>query len=1413
MGSLGINQPDPDPATRAAITKVLEVDSDGELDRILAGDVVELFAENGKSLRKLKCVKFLGEGGRGAVFQCREAFPSFRTVLCKKLALKVALPGHDDSVRDEAEIHRKLWSQLAKRGKRGAKTAMPRFHDSGRIKVGNRPAGHQAILMELVPGSTVDKLLDLSKADREQGAEVNIARWLRVTASVLESLGHIDDAHGREFGGCGEHGDLKDSNVLVRSFSLEGKAAPTATIIDLGAWSNIRDKQREGTPGVHRDDLKATGAMLKRMLAPWDGVARALRSPNINDAIDVSAKLLQEDGFTTKTSAVGGLREVADRLAPPKRMSARRTLTIFAVTAASFVLVVGSWNIYEAEQCDSALTERLEAFHRARDAQQRLKAAEALVYSASELEESVGLVLGPLWRTGVVDVAVGIRTQKEAHGIRVGAETFVAVARAAQALAECPELGSSADQAWDRALSMCTQPSVTLSPDPVWMEVANLRNTIKEDDELRRALEQYSITLQSANTSPDGSMPSFAPPEDLGLASARAHSAPDGSPRAHAPSRAVDHIKEWCIRSGRVGGAHKSAGDWEKLKNQLGEAVDHAKRLRNTGLGLQQLEQLSDAAMILAEALKDADRAEKSLREWSPPTQQPPQVHLPLSDRPPPVVCEEFETDLRGVAIRHQEIRTRATLLTQASQSAATPQALDCWKQCAGFNDYAKEQVTAIEAEVVRTLETINEATDAARQCLLKIGPLSSLPGSDVELGSLEDQARSDRQKLEAALKIPARCGSDEGVKAACDAAQPVLTGLALVLEVMPALREVARLDVEQRTWTPESKSQPAEPRVVISPAPDPGPRAEVLGEIAKKQIERKTRATLLAEAAKSAATPQALDCWKQCAGFNDYAKEQVTAIEAEVVRTLETIKKATDEAEKYLGQELQLDTSEGSIQDLIATERRAVDVQQGLMGSTQRSPQVSQEAGVSSAVAASTAISLKVALTQALACSLRQIAEQRPFASVTAPTLTDPVVASRLESALHEAMIRWIGARLNSEVPQSELEERQRDIKALEGWQPDRIQSLARSAKLELSLAAEVCRSVGSVGEGWPKVEFRTPSAKCVEWLDVLEQSNKDLVRAEKGTSTKATAKLLAELRQEWKNDRNKFIAKIDSRFGGEARSAGHPEFEANSKAWAEWLEALRDRADSLEIWDGSPEGRAHVREVLSNAAEKAWNAQLDVWWGQMKNGWAFWCREGAAEWGMTLGEFRELALAWQAHAGRRSEKQREAVALAIQSSQKFDVRLLSCKPTILASEFQGNPLAKFDDLRIEGGAFELASSIHQPIGRLRVDDESELFSLAASWVRGEYDPPNSWGWGVTLTDFNDPKLRKGATSLQLAKLRPGHPYSVFLSLGKDVSAVEIRVVFRIGPDPRRVGSMRPETLFESTGDFEAPSRGTSKR
>ena len=80
-------------------------------------------------------------------------------------------------------------------------------------------------------------------------------------------------------------------------------------------------------------------------------------------------------------------------------------------------------------------------------------------------------------------------------------------------------------------------------------------------------------------------------------------------------------------------------------------------------------------------------------------------------------------------------------------------------------------------------------------------------------------------------------------------------------------------------------------------------------------------------------------------------------------------------------------------------------------------------------------------------------------------------------------------------------------------------------------------------------------------------------------------------------------------------------------------------------------------------------------------------------------------------------------------------------------------------------------------------------------------------------MTDFNDPKERKGATSLAFSKLRPGHTYFVHLSLGNDLTAVEIGVVFRIVPDPRRVESMKLDSLFESSGDFKAPSRGTSKR
>jgi serine/threonine-protein kinase len=222
----------------------------------------------------------LGSGAMGTVYRGRHV------KLGRGVAIKVL---HDDLVHDPT---------MLARFRREAQAAARLHHPnvSSVLDVGETPAGHQIMVMELVVGRSLGELMD--DAPLAHGRIIHLVRQILIGLDHAHAAGLV-------------HRDLKPDNVIVEhddrgdevprivDFGIAalrdedvagGKLTETGTL--LGTPRYMAPEQARGEPVDHRADLFALGVMLFEMLSgttPFDGSALEEVIANMNEDLPAIA--------------------------------------------------------------------------------------------------------------------------------------------------------------------------------------------------------------------------------------------------------------------------------------------------------------------------------------------------------------------------------------------------------------------------------------------------------------------------------------------------------------------------------------------------------------------------------------------------------------------------------------------------------------------------------------------------------------------------------------------------------------------------------------------------------------------------------------------------------------------------------------------------------------------------------------------------------------------------------------------------------------------------------------------------------------------------------------------------------------------------------------------------------------------
>jgi tRNA A-37 threonylcarbamoyl transferase component Bud32 len=222
----------------------------------------------GARLGVYEVIAAIGEGGMGQVFRARD------TKLNRDVALKI-LP---DSFADDADRRQRF--------EREARTLAALNHPGiaqiyGTVEAAG-PTKHEALVMELVPGPTLDDVIRERAARSRTG--LPIPDTIRIAAQIAEAL---EVAHEAGI----VHRDLKPANVKVRddgvvkvldfglartsgsgdpavSPSMVTMLSPAVTHegVILGTAGYMSPEQAKGRPADKRSDIWAFGAVVWEML-------------------------------------------------------------------------------------------------------------------------------------------------------------------------------------------------------------------------------------------------------------------------------------------------------------------------------------------------------------------------------------------------------------------------------------------------------------------------------------------------------------------------------------------------------------------------------------------------------------------------------------------------------------------------------------------------------------------------------------------------------------------------------------------------------------------------------------------------------------------------------------------------------------------------------------------------------------------------------------------------------------------------------------------------------------------------------------------------------------------------------------------------------------------------------------------
>lgn len=417
--------PNENASTRATIERLLaRIENDPEAQEPFEGaEFTFAVASDEKSRpveKKMRCVKLLGSGGRGWVYECKELMSSLseqsKDVISKKIAIKIAKDGCDERIRKEANTHQKLWEALSKSKDPTERNVIPKFIELGEfVFAQNNSPRRAAILMEAVGGLTLEDALKPTNARKSWSSKRWVINSLRVAGGILKALASLDKFHAKVSGGSAEHGDVKESNIIVAD--IDEDKIKRITILDFGAWRNSDAGSEEGTRGRSIEGQKAdqysVGMILENLLEPCEKI-HGEKDKRLEKAKEL-ASLLKNCHYGSTQKAAEEVFKLVDRFNPPKAALLRRYWAPVALVAVVGLILHDGLYVYRSYESANLIKEVVKKYVNTpskgvpltESSLNEFEGFEGKVRSARSNLKG-GWLIGPLWSNGwMIDLVQG----------------------------------------------------------------------------------------------------------------------------------------------------------------------------------------------------------------------------------------------------------------------------------------------------------------------------------------------------------------------------------------------------------------------------------------------------------------------------------------------------------------------------------------------------------------------------------------------------------------------------------------------------------------------------------------------------------------------------------------------------------------------------------------------------------------------------------------------------------------------------------------------------------------------------------------------------------------------------------------------------------------------------------------------
>ncbi len=1397
------------PKSQALVIRILdEIRGNGALDEPFDGAEVTLTPADGVGALRLRCGELLGEGGRGVVFECE--LVSAEGVAIKPegpLALKVALTDHDNSVSAESELHSAVSSELLRSADPKDKDVLPRFWCGGTALVDGGSASRQAILMSRAPGKPLHHLINLTQAEIDQGAPRNMARALRIAAGVLDGAVRIDRARAKLHRGRSRHGDIKESNVIANGF--EEGTEPTVTVIDLGALCDVQDDPPEGTPGFERDDMKATGAILSRMIARYcapnlsgnsEDVRNAVEaagrhSEDVRKAVELAGRLSANIGFKSAEQAVLELREAASRIDRPwvawlRQHPYRVTGLLGAIMTLCSVVAWGSNQVQDAKAVVQELEKSVLVItdEKCPDSLRRLEAQKVLDQS--------GLLTGTEWPLGFVwpsDLGdwLGLPSQDEISIHHSLARLHLASANLGVPIATPEE----ANTAWEEAAKRLNDtPGSHRSSDD---RIRRIHKDLEDDCELAKAMAEYCIgvAVPRAQLSPFGGN---AVPAMQRFADG-AH-ADTGSARYRRVQEFADALLGWCVdRTARS--EAPDGGCFEELNRAIAGPAGKS-FLANR---LDRLHAVAKWCDALTHAKKLNTKLDKEVESWDPSKELPSTTTLERGLSSPPEQLDDEES-IKPLRRLYATLRSNCDTLCERSEAlralkgAGPAIHLSVLRKAAPFNGFAKGELESTEKAIAQYIDATrtwmtDARSDLATQCD---------PGKDPMLLIPPAQDRMSR-RLEEFSQLAADVSAEPGVADVASEARRLRARLLRAIDqcrtLVDAESEIAATEAQLKGWTPKDGTPPHKPQVAL-------PEAQ-LGEtslvVSGLQVVARRQATLRdkldqLQLALTAVASDKYQYWQTCRPFCEYARDEVERIEELARAHSAEVNTRVNGACALMASDLSPERLTTLSDDIAKCKSALRDL-----------PRLDDECDAASFQTTSrdrkvTAETLAVlARVEAYAATVAHLDNGVAFGSLGILDLAGWDADGNLAKSLHSRVVAVVKQRIDGSPPGtlSALNERAKDLDVLSNWGDNDLTVWAKT-KMD---AVKVCLNAWQELEKTDKacrVEVGPAGEKLSDCVAPLRTAKEAVDTARKRSNNQAATDLLETA---WIKTRDDILRRFYDRFDGQSpesleRLEGR--VGSNPEEWESALRKAADDLDSAEIWEDDRAQRDRLVERLRKAAETAATVHFDSVWQDLREEWGSWCRSGARSPRLSLTAFRDLARDYVTRSPEfQSAPRIDAAKRALRIMEKLDVRLQSPvdkDSSLLIDE----PKVKFADGTFGRKVFSIGTMNTWKVGDLiaimSAEDHAASVTIGIEWESGELDE-----WiDEDLTDFNG---SKGAilTRTLVGEIVPGKSYPTALGCGDPVGPISLAFVLRPHVDSGAGADASPGTVFERVAQQEA--------